>query len=59
MSDKESSGPGSWGLLKKGYTPTPVKGGIAQDGFIPAAGQLGKPPTQGSAVMKPAQSKKD
>jgi len=46
-------------LLRKGYTPAPMKDQLAQDGFKPAAGELGSPPTQGSAVSKPAQSKQD
>ena len=60
MSEKGNGGPKAPPVFeRRGYTPAPVKGGMAQDGFRPATGQLGTPPTQGSAVSKPAQSKKD
>ena len=44
--------------MEKGYTPAPADTGWLKNGFIPAAGSLGTPPTQGSAVSKPEQSKK-
>lgn len=60
MSDNESDNKAvERVILQKGYTPAPMKDQLAQDGFKPAAGQLGSPPTQGSAVSKPAQSKQD
>ena len=56
MSENKS---GERELLQKGYRPAPSKDPLAQDGFKPAAGQLGRPPTQGSAVSKPAPTKQD
>lgn len=46
-----------WTVLKKGYTP--ASGGKEEGGYQGPKGELGGPPTSGSAVSKPPVTKKD
>lgn len=45
-----------WTVAEKGYTVAPGK---VQGGYVGPTGNLGTPPTTGTAVSKPAPSKKD
>ena len=45
-----------WTVLKKGHTP--ANGGKVQGGYEGPTGDLGGPPTTGSAVSKPGDTKK-
>ena len=57
MSDgKKTIAQDGWSMAKKGYTPAP---GSIQGGYVGPTGNLGTPPTTGTAVSKPAPSKKD
>lgn len=44
-----------WAISQKGYTPSKSPDTF---GYKPASGNLGSPPTSGSAVSKPAPEKK-
>ena len=66
MSKKSDQQAGELVFIKEGYVPSklekgykPATPGKVEGGFIPTTGELGTPPTGGSAVAKPAKSNSD
>lgn len=57
MTEKSNLNKGTPVYVKKGYTAPPTTS-YAQEGYKPAVGQLGSPPTTGSVVSKPPQTDK-
>ncbi|MCW2412953.1 MULTISPECIES: hypothetical protein [unclassified Sphingobium] len=55
MTEKKGFAQDGWTVGEKGYTVAPGK---VQNGHTGPTGTLGKPPTTGSAVSKPAPDKK-
>ena len=59
MTDKkETKNITSEHLEKRGHRPARPAPSFIQDGYRPTTGQLGTPPTSGTAVSKPAQDDK-
>jgi len=54
--DKKIIAKDGWTVAEKGYTVAPT---TLTNGYTGPTGTLGKPPTTGTAVSKPALSKKD
>lgn len=54
--DKKTFANDGWTPLEKGYTVAPNK---LSNGYTGPTGNLGTPPTSGTAVAKPATPKKD
>lgn len=57
MSEGKAPLPSNKVFAQDGYTVAPSNPATIQNGFKPTTGQLGTPPTGGSAVTKPAPSK--